>query len=115
MNNLDKNDFENTNKGKVLINDKFDAIMFSRSIKTLKEIYNNVNFIYKHVGVYGFRMNCLEDFYSSKPSNLEKKENLEQLRYIEKGKTIRMIKTNYSGFGIDVMQDLVEARKKINA
>ncbi|MAV80468.1 MAG: 3-deoxy-manno-octulosonate cytidylyltransferase [Flavobacteriales bacterium] len=115
MNNLDKNDFENTNKVKVLINDKFDAIMFSRSIKTLKEIYNNVNFIYKHVGVYGFRMNCLEDFYSSKPSNLEKKENLEQLRYIEKGKTIRMIKTNYSGFGIDVMQDLIEARKKINA
>ena len=43
MNNLDKNDFENTNKVKVLINDKFDAIMFSRSIKTLKEIQSNLS------------------------------------------------------------------------
>ena len=80
-----------------------------------EKINNNLDAIYKHVGVYGFRMNSLRDFYYSEPSALEKKESLEQMRYIEKEKTIRMIITNYSGFGIDVMQDLIRARKKINA
>lgn len=115
MNKLNKKDFNNSNKVKVLIDDKHDAITFSRSMENLEKINNNVDAVYKHVGVYGFRMNSLRDFYYSDPSDLEKKESLEQMRYIEKGKTIRMIRTNYSGFGIDVMQDLIRARKKINA
>lgn len=115
MNKLNKKDFNNSNKVKVLIDDKHDAITFSRSMENLEKINNNVDAVYKHVGVYGFRMNSLRDFYYSDPSDLEKKESLEQMRYIEKEKTIRMIITNYSGFGIDVMQDLIRARKKINA
>ena len=115
MNKLNKKDFNNPNKVKVLIDDKHDAITFSRSMENLEKINSNVDAIYKHVGVYGFRMNSLRDFYYSEPCALEKKESLEQMRYIEKEKTIRMIITNYSGFGIDVMQDLIRARKKINA
>tara|TARA_B100000925_G_C21997492_1_gene469647 strand:- start:3 stop:731 length:729 start_codon:yes stop_codon:yes gene_type:complete len=114
MNDLKKDGFKDANKVKVLVNQFNDAIMFSRSLKNLNSLLNSDHSIYKHVGVYGFRIECLRDFYESDESNLEKIENLEQLRYIEKGKTIRMVKTDYSIFGIDAIDDLIEARKKIN-
>lgn len=114
MNDLKKDDLEDTNKVKVLVNQHNDAIMFSRSLKNLHVSSNSDHSIYKHIGVYGFRTKCLKDFYESDVSILEKREKLEQLRYIEKGKTIRMVKTDYSIFGIDAIDDLIEARKKIN-
>ncbi len=114
MNDLKKDGFKDANKVKVLVNQFNDAIMFSRSLKNLNSLLNSDHSIYKHVGVYGFRIECLRGFYESDESNLEKIENLEQLRYIEKGKTIRMVKTDYSIFGIDAIDDLIEARKKIN-
>ena len=114
MNDLKKDDLKDANKVKVLVNQYNDAIMFSRSLKNLSSSLNSDHSIYKHVGVYGFRIECLKDFYKSEESTLEKRENLEQLRYIEKGKTIRMVKTDYSIFGIDTIDDLIQARKKIN-
>jgi 3-deoxy-manno-octulosonate cytidylyltransferase (CMP-KDO synthetase) len=42
---------------------------------------------------------------------LEKIEKLEQLRYIERGKTIKMVLTTSSSIGIDTISDLEKARK----
>jgi 3-deoxy-manno-octulosonate cytidylyltransferase (CMP-KDO synthetase) len=55
------------------------------------------------------------DFYNSEPTLREKNEKLEQLRYLERGKKIKMILTNYKSVSIDVMDDLIVARKIINA
>ena len=113
MNDLKKDDLKDTNKVKVLVNQHNDAIMFSRSSK----IYMfHLILIIRFINTSGFmvRTKCLKDFYESDVSILEKREKLEQLRYIEKGKTIRMVKTDYSIFGIDAIDDLIEARKKIN-
>ena len=57
-----------------------------------------------------FRKNALIEFYNSSPSRLETIENLEQLRYLEKGKNIKMVLTNFGSIGIDTMQDLNKAR-----
>ena len=107
-------DINNYNNVKVSVDNKGYAINFSRkpisSITTLnKEVF------YKHIGVYAFRKQSLIDFYNSEPTPLEKSEKLEQLRYIEKGKKIKMVYTDYKGIGIDVMDDLINARKIINA
>jgi len=42
---------------------------------------------------------------------LEKAERLEQLRLLENGIRIRVVVTDYEGFGIDTEADLAEAEK----
>ena len=54
------------------------------------------------------------NFYNSKPTKLELIEKLEQLRYLENGKKIKMVITDFDGIGIDTMEDLINARKLIN-
>jgi 3-deoxy-manno-octulosonate cytidylyltransferase (CMP-KDO synthetase) len=68
---------------------------------------------FKHIGVYAFKKEALMYFYNLKPSNLEKYEKLEQLRFLENGKKIKMVETIYKGIGIDTMEDLINARKII--
>ena len=43
---------------------------------------------------------------------LEATEKLEQLRYLEFNKTIKMVQTSHVSIGIDIPEDLVEANKK---
>ena len=42
--------------------------------------------------------------------SLEASEKLEQLRYLEFGKRIKMVETNHVGIGIDTPEDLEKAR-----
>jgi 3-deoxy-manno-octulosonate cytidylyltransferase (CMP-KDO synthetase) len=44
---------------------------------------------------------------------IEASEKLEQLRYLEFGKRIKMVETNHIGIGIDTVEDLQKARKLI--
>ena len=53
------------------------------------------------------------DFYSLPMKSLEASEKLEQLRYLEFGKRIKMIETIHVGIGIDIPEDLEKARKMI--
>jgi 3-deoxy-manno-octulosonate cytidylyltransferase (CMP-KDO synthetase) len=46
-------------------------------------------------------------------SQLESTEKLEQLRYLEHGKKIKMVITNHVGIGIDTLEDLARARKML--
>jgi len=111
----DKDEIVNPNNIKVVVTKDNYAIYFSRSVIPYNRSSDQKIKYYKHVGVYAFRKNTLIDFYKLKPSSLEKSEKLEQLRYIENGKNIKMVKTDYKGYGIDVMEDLINARKMINA
>ena len=44
------------------------------------------------------------------PTPLEQAEKLEQLRYLESGRKIRMVETSHAGIGIDTPEDLERAR-----
>ena len=46
-----------------------------------------------------------------KKTMMEKKERIECLRYIENGKKIKMVKTDFSGISIDTPQDLIRAEE----
>ena len=100
---------EDPNLVKVVIDKNSDAIYFSRS----KIPYNrdNLSHIYKgHIGIYGFDKKSLDKFVNLK-GNLEHIEKLEQLRVIENGYKIKMIKVNTKSFGIDTKEDLQKARE----
>jgi len=109
----DINEITNPNVVKVVVDSNNFALYFSRSpIPYVRSGDGKISF-FKHIGVYAFRKKSLLDFYNSKPTPLEKTEKLEQLRYLEHGKKIMMIETNYNGLGIDTMDDLINARKII--
>ena len=63
-----------------------------------------------HVGIYGFTAQALERFAALPPGRLEQEEALEQLRALEAGLRIRVVDTNYAGFGVDTPEDLERAR-----
>ena len=107
-------EIENPNNVKVVTDKNDFALYFSRTpIPFCSDSNLNVKY-FKHIGVYGFRKKSLLDFYNSKPTKLEQSEKLEQLRYLENGKKIKMVITDFDGIGIDTIEDLVKARKLIN-
>ena len=102
-------DAEDPNLVKVVIDQYSNALYFSRS----KIPYNrdNVSHIYKgHIVIYGFDKKSLDIFVSLK-GHLEHIEKLEQLRVIENGYKIKMIKVKTKSFGIDTKDDLQKARE----
>jgi 3-deoxy-manno-octulosonate cytidylyltransferase (CMP-KDO synthetase) len=109
----DKEDIENPNNVKVITDQNGFALYFSRSVIPFPR-EENVGVSYmKHIGIYAFRKQALLDFYSLPMLSLEASEKLEQLRYLEYGKRIKMIETNHIGIGIDTKEDLERARKLV--
>lgn len=102
---------ENPNAVKVVVDNQHLALYFSRApIPYNRDKTNEANY-YKHLGVYAFRKHALMAFTHWEPSTLEKIEKLEQLRYLENGKCIKMIETKVAGIGIDTPEDLEKAHK----
>lgn len=109
----DKSEIENPNNVKVIVDQQGFALYFSRSVIPYPR-EENVGVRYmKHIGIYAFRKEALMDFYRLPMLALEASEKLEQLRYLEYGKRIRMVETDHGSIGIDTLEDLEKARKMI--
>jgi len=109
----DETDINNPNNVKVVVNQDDFALYFSRSVIPYpREVNVGVRYM-KHIGIYAFRKQALLDFYSLPMKSLEASEKLEQLRYLEFGKRIKMVETVHIGIGIDTAEDLERARKMI--
>ena len=110
---IDKNDIQNPNNVKVIVDQQGFALYFSRSVIPYPR-EENVGVRYmQHIGIYAFRKQALLDFYRLPMLSLEASEKLEQLRYLEYGKRIKMVETNHVGIGIDTIEDLEKARKML--
>ena len=104
-------DLDNPNNVKVVVDQSGFALYFSRSVIPYpREINVGVRFM-QHIGIYAFRKQSLLDFYHLPMKSLEASEKLEQLRYLEFGKRIKMVETNHIGIGIDTPEDLEKARR----
>jgi 3-deoxy-manno-octulosonate cytidylyltransferase (CMP-KDO synthetase) len=109
----DKEEINNPNNVKVITDQQGFALYFSRSVIPFPR-EENVGVRYmKHIGIYAFRKEALMDFYRLPMLSLEASEKLEQLRYLEYGKRIKMVETAHSSIGIDTPEDLEKARKLI--
>lgn len=64
---------------------------------------------YKHIGMYAYRSDILEQITKLGVSSLEKAESLEQLRWLENGYSIKVVETPHETIGIDTPEDLEKA------
>jgi 3-deoxy-manno-octulosonate cytidylyltransferase (CMP-KDO synthetase) len=107
----DAAEIDSPNNVKVVVDQNGFALYFSRSVIPYPRD-NNVGVRYmQHIGIYAFRKQALLDFYKLPMQSLEASEKLEQLRYLEFGKRIKMVETAEKSIGIDTPEDLEKARK----
>lgn len=107
---------ENPNTPKVVLDAQMRAIYFSRSVIPFlrgveREQWLSYHTFYKHIGMYAFRSEVLEQITSLEQSVLEKAESLEQLRWLENGYKIGVGITEEETIGIDTPEDLQRAEE----
>lgn len=107
----------NTNVVKVVKGKNNRALYFSRqAIPFLRGVHQkdwlkNQDY-YKHIGMYIFRSDVLQELTVLPIGTLEKVESLEQLRWLENGYSIYTTITKFETFGIDTPEDLLNWQNK---
>ena len=66
-----------------------------------------------HIGIYGYRRDFLMRFVRWRPTPLERTEKLEQLRALEHGATIQVVRTRHRALGVDTPEDVPRAEKAL--
>jgi 3-deoxy-manno-octulosonate cytidylyltransferase (CMP-KDO synthetase) len=69
----------------------------------------------KHIGLYGYRRAALLEYPTLPPGELERIEQLEQLRWLENGFRIHMVETEYDAVSVDVPADVERVEKLLSA
>jgi 3-deoxy-manno-octulosonate cytidylyltransferase (CMP-KDO synthetase) len=95
-----------SNRVKVVFSTSGRALYFSRS--TIPFARNGEPNYFKHLGVYAYTTNALQQIKMLKPSSLELTESLEQLRWLEHDLSISVVVTSHDSTGIDTPADLLK-------
>ena len=112
-------EYDNPNVVKVVVNAAGCALYFSRrTIPYLREAARGsaseqlaaFPFL-KHLGIYGYRRETLLRLVKFPVSPLENAEKLEQLRALENGIPIAVVKVEYDSVGVDTPEDVVKVEK----
>ncbi len=106
-------DFYNPNQVKVVMSQTGRALYFSRSRMpfsrdlglTIDDAWVTANPCFKHLGLYAYRADFLENFVRMAPGKLEQIEKLEQLRALENGYAIAIDVTDDPTIGVDTPED----------
>jgi 3-deoxy-manno-octulosonate cytidylyltransferase (CMP-KDO synthetase) len=110
-----QNDIMDPNIVKVVRNFDGDALYFSRApVPWVRDSGESVTARHwKHLGLYAYRRDTLLDFPTLPPGDLERIEELEQLRWLENGMAIRVVETSYDAISVDVPADVERVEKLI--
>jgi 3-deoxy-manno-octulosonate cytidylyltransferase (CMP-KDO synthetase) len=65
----------------------------------------------KHLGIYGYRRETLLRLVKFPVSPLEAAEKLEQLRALENGIPIAVVKVDYDSVGVDIPADVARVER----
>ena len=108
----------NPNSPKVVFDANHRAILFSRSVIPYLRGIDQADWLkqhkhFKHIGMYAYRANVLQEITLLPPSGLEQAESLEQLRWLENGYSIRVAECTTASIGIDTPEDLIKAEALI--
>jgi 3-deoxy-manno-octulosonate cytidylyltransferase (CMP-KDO synthetase) len=99
----------NSNYVKVVVDRNMNSLYFSRAMIPFQRDNSFAPAYYEHIGVYAFRKQALLNFTTWPPTDMEKAEKLEQLRYLENGIQLKMVLTDQASVKIDVPEDLEKA------
>jgi 3-deoxy-manno-octulosonate cytidylyltransferase (CMP-KDO synthetase) len=106
-------EYENPNVVKVVVNSAGRALYFSRrtipfvrdaASRSVSEQLAAFPFL-KHLGIYGYRRETLLRLVKFPVSPLEAVEKLEQLRALENGIQIAVVRVTYDSVGVDTPKD----------
>ena len=112
-------EYDNPNVVKVVVSVAGRALYFSRrTIPYLREAAKGpvseqlaaFPFL-KHLGIYGYRRETLLRLVKFPISPLESAEKLEQLRALENGIPIAVVKVEYDSVGVDVPEDVEKVER----
>lgn len=111
------NDIMDPNIVKVVRDFDGNALYFSRApIPWVRETSETAAVKHwKHLGLYAFRRDALLEFPTLPPGELERVEQLEQLRWIENGFHIAVVETEYDAVSVDVPADVARVEKLLAA
>lgn len=104
---------------KVVLNTSNEALFFSRMVIPFikgvdeKEWHMHHRY-YRHVGMYAYRSDILQQIAGLPVSALEKAESLEQLRWLENGFRIKCVVTKYESHCIDEPGDVLKVLQLMN-
>ncbi|MDF7806609.1 3-deoxy-manno-octulosonate cytidylyltransferase [Pontiellaceae bacterium B12219] len=99
---------------KALFNRHGQALYFSRStIPHIREPQNvpTSGIYWRHIGIYAYRRDYLLRLVQEPVCQLENLEKLEQLRALDMGCRMKVIKTEDFGIGVDTPADVAKAEK----
>jgi 3-deoxy-manno-octulosonate cytidylyltransferase (CMP-KDO synthetase) len=110
------NDIMDPNITKVVRDFDGNALYFSRApIPGVRDRDQSVAVRHwKHIGLYALRRDALLEFPTLPPGDLERLEQLEQLRWLENGYRIRIIESDYDAISIDVPADIERVEKLLH-
>jgi 3-deoxy-manno-octulosonate cytidylyltransferase (CMP-KDO synthetase) len=112
-------EYDNPNVVKVVVNSAGCALYFSRrtipfvrdaASRSVNEQLAAFAFL-KHLGIYGYRRETLLRLVQFPVSPLESAEKLEQLRALENGVQIAVVKVEYQSVGVDTPEDAARVEK----
>jgi 3-deoxy-manno-octulosonate cytidylyltransferase (CMP-KDO synthetase) len=115
----DAAEYDNPNVVKVVVNAAGRALYFSRrtipfvrdaASRPVAEQLAAFPFL-KHLGIYGYRRETLLKLVKFPVSPLEAAEKLEQLRALDNGIEITVVKVLYDSVGVDVPEDVARVEK----
>src|SRR5580765_7347666 len=115
----DPSEYDNPNVVKVVVNAAGRALYFSRrttpflreaASRSVSEQLAAFPFL-KHLGIYGYRRDTLLQMVKFPVSPLESAEKLEQLRALENGIQIAVVKVDYDSVGVDVPEDVARVER----
>ena len=103
---------ENPNVVKVLTKKNLNQTNFPEALNFMRNITEEKENIYHHLGVYSYNKDTLEKFVSLNQSASEIKNKLEQLRALDNNIKINVAFAKFAPIGVDTKEDL-DAVKKI--
>ncbi|MEN9614157.1 MAG: 3-deoxy-manno-octulosonate cytidylyltransferase [Candidatus Parcubacteria bacterium] len=106
---LHKADIESPNFVKVVSDKQGNALFFSRSVIPFPR--DPFEAYCKHLGLYVFRADFLQKYVKLSQTPLEKAEKLEQLRILENGYDIQVVKGNFRNMEVNTAEELDRARE----
>jgi len=116
---LELTEYDNPNVVKVVVNAAGRALYFSRrtipfvrdaASRPIAEQLAAFPFL-KHLGIYGYWRDTLLKLVKFPVSPLEAAEKLEQLRALENGVEIAVMRVMYDSVGVDVPEDVARVEK----
>jgi 3-deoxy-manno-octulosonate cytidylyltransferase (CMP-KDO synthetase) len=110
-------DIMDPNVVKVVLDFDDNALYFSRApIPWVRDTKTDLVVRHmKHLGLYVFRRDALLEYPTLPQGELEKIEQLEQLRWMENGTKIRVAEVEHDAVSVDVPEDVARVEKLLQA